>query len=156
MKESRTVQSKGVTQEDLDQLVAAYNSHADRARAATLQWHRHLLTVAAGAVAVLAAFSPDPSSALGRWFLVGSWFFLGLGIVIGGWTTGHEAKAHFRNVNAVADLFDEIARTGSVPRGRYRTVEEPIWYPYARTTMLIALALAVLFLVAFSIDRVVT
>lgn len=130
----------------LEHLTLLQQKHLDAEGA----WLRQLLALAAGGLALLAGLSP-PATGIGRYFLAGTWVFLGTGILAGAAATYAEADRAAR----LADRFREelqrsLAEPEHPPMCAIVAASPSKIYSWAKPVMLTALPGAVACLVTYA------
>jgi len=135
-----------ISRHHVEQLNALY------ARANELQsaWLRQLLTLAAGALAVLVGLDP-PATGIGKWFLAMTWLTLGAGILSGALATAQEAALAKARADALRAELLRSDLEASPPQPRVAKL--PRLYVWSRATMLGSLLLSVVCLVAYAVLR---
>lgn len=117
-------------------------------------WYRQLLTLASGGLALLAGFGPSIPIGIGKYFLAGTWIFLGSGIVSGAAATYLQVDVAKRLARRYRDVLQKNLAESGQP-----TVTEPIVanpsniLSWSKTVMLTSLLLAVCCLVIYSVLR---
>lgn len=138
---------------DLKQLDDLYAQWQDKEN----EWYQRLLTLAAGAVTLLALFPPasdDPQQATqADHLLAATWVLLGAGLLSGGAATYLRVKIAQNRLRAfreqlVNNAGTEASRELVFPKPPPKTL---LW---SRNVMVISLLLAVVCLVAYSVLRV--
>ena len=115
-------------------------------------WYRHILTLACGGLALLSGLTPKVPPGVGQYFLAGTWFFLGLGIIAGGAATYLEVDS----ANKLAAEFQNQLQKSleeDIPLSRMPLVVSTPnkIFSLAKPVMVIPLMLAVVCLVCASI-----
>ncbi|MDP3926192.1 MAG: hypothetical protein U1E02_19905 [Hydrogenophaga sp.] len=118
------------------------------------EWLRQLLTLASGGLALLAGLGPSIPSGIGKYFLAGTWLFLGLGIVAGAAATFLQTH----QANAKADLYQQsllkhLQEHGTLGIAEFAAKPAPRALRFSRHAMVTSLLLAVCCLVTYSILR---
>lgn len=115
-------------------------------------WYRQMLTLASGGLAILAGFGPAVPQGMGRYFLVGTWVFLGVGICAG-------AAATYLEVNRAKNLAEQfrLQLQQSLQSGTGLSPNVPIvarphrFFSWSEPVMVSSLLLAVVCLVSYSV-----
>jgi hypothetical protein len=140
-KQRVTMKENGNTQ----QLITLRNQTAEL----ELAWLRHLLTLAAGALSVLAALAPE-AEGVQRLCLSATWVCLALGLLSGAGAT----YLHVHRAQRLADAFrEELLEAIRQSREMQSTlvVQPAKILVHAKKGMVIFLLLAVCFLAAFAV-----
>ena len=123
-------------------------------------WCQHLLTLATGALTLLAIFQSDLSGGLPQspqiaWLLGTTWFFLGMGIVSGFAATYRQVNLAQRQAMA---LWKELGKSldNREPGDAIMSPSQPKILRPSKTVMVWSLLLAVVSLVTYSILRALT
>ena len=120
-----------------------------------MNWYRHLLTLAAGALVVLGSLvSDNPAPGMIRYLLAATWLFLGLGILSGAATTYIEVD----NADALDKAYaEEIKKSMKGIEAKYIISAFPNRFlEFCRWAMLISLSLAVICLTGYSVMATLT
>jgi len=130
------------------QLVSLNKEHAE----VQSVWYRQLLTLAAGGFALLAGLGPTVPSGIGKYFLAGTWVFLGVGIISGAGATYLQVS----RAKKLAENFQEELRhniqTHGEPTVNTIVVANPSKiFLLSKTLMVVSLLLAVCCLVVYSV-----
>ncbi|MEO1750693.1 hypothetical protein [Thiofaba sp. EF100] len=131
-------------------LLQQLNDLHARARELETAWLRQLLTLAAGALAVLVGLAP-PATGIGKWFLAAAWLSLGAAICSGALAIGQQAVLEKARANAFQEELMRSLDEGRSPRPVVSTL--PPLYRIARSTMLVSLLASVAFLVVYAVLR---
>ena len=125
-----------------------------RQKQADLQanWDRQAVTLASGALALLAGLGPPTPAGFEKYFLAATWVFLGLGIVSG-------AAATYLHVSAAKNLANKFHEQllNSIQNDRELSPNVPIVahphkvFSWSKPLMVISLLLAVCNLVAYAV-----
>ena len=134
----------------LQQFAALHKEQAELQAA----WYRHLLTLASGGLAFLAGIGPAIPIGIGKYFLAGTWIFLGVGIVSG-------AAATYLQVDLAAKLakrfqaeLQQNLREHGQPVVTSLVVANPSkLFSWSRIVMIFSLLFAVCCLVIYSVLR---
>lgn len=132
----------------LKQFVSLKNDEADIQNA----WYRHLLTPSAGGLAVLSGLNPEIPAGIGKYFLAGTWIFLGLGIIAGASATYlavDSAKKLAQNYKD--ELQNNIEIYGKATVNKIVVANPAKIFSVSRIVMIISLLLAVCCLVTYSV-----
>ena len=112
-------------------------------------WTRQILTLAAGALALLAGLGPDvPAEGYARYFLATTWVCLGFGIVAGAAAT--YLAAHLAGQEAEDALLEAVLRTDTPPSPRkvFEWTNRLLWL--CMPLMVVSLLAAVICLTAYA------
>ena len=114
-----------------------------------MNWYRHLLTLAVGALVLLGSLVSDtPAPGMVRYLLAATWFFLGLGILSGAATTYIEV---YRAGALDKNYAEEISKRMEGIKTKHIVSAEPNRFLEAcKWVMLISLLLAVICLTSYS------
>ena len=117
---------------------------------ADITWIRQILTLAAGAFALLVGLGLDvPPEGSARYFLAATWVCLGLGVVAGGAAT--YLGAHFAEQDAVDAFFEARLKTDTPPSPS-RTFEwTTTLLSLCKPLMVVSLLAAVIFLATYAV-----
>jgi hypothetical protein len=132
----------------LQKLVSLHKEQADLESA----WYRQLLTLASGGLALLVGLGPSVPTGIGKFFLAGTWVFLGLGIVLG-------AAATYLDVDRATKLKNQYGaelQKSILEHGRAVVTSIVVASPsklllWSKVAMVVCLLLAVSCLVTFSV-----
>ena len=114
------------------------------------QWFRHMLTLAVGALAVLAALEPTvPAEGFARYFLATTWSCLGLGIFTGGAATFLEVDRAWGVAEALRDEVVSSVREARPLRPVVRGKTNG-WLELCKKLMVVALGIAAVCLAVFA------
>ena len=130
------------------QLIELRQKQAD----AQATWERQVVTVASGALALLAGLGPPTPTGVGKYFLAATWVFLGLGIVFG-------AAATYLHVSAAKNLANKFQEQllNSIQNEKDLSPNVPIVahpnkiYSLSKPVMVVSLLLAVCCLVTYAV-----
>lgn len=133
---------------NIEQLIDLRQQEADL----QANWHRHILTLASGALALLAGLGPPTSTGIEKYFLACTWVFLGIGIIAG-------AAATYVHVSSAKNLADDFQKQllRSIRENRSLSPNVPIvanprgFYSLSKPVMVGSLLLAVRSLVTYSV-----
>lgn len=113
-------------------------------------WLRQILTLAAGALALLAGLGPDvPPEGLGKYLLVTTWAGLGLGIVLGAAATYIETDRATRSAAAFGEYLVRLLEQEPTPP--FMSVPVNKLYVVCKPLMVISLLVSVCSLTFFAI-----
>lgn len=124
----------------------------DKRDALQAVWFRQLLTLAAGGLALLVGLGPPVSSGIERYFLAGTWVFLGLGVLSGSAATYLEVS---RANNLEAAFRSRLVK--SLDQGRALSPSDLIsagphrFFSWSQSFMVVSLLLAVCCLVSYAV-----
>ena len=120
-----------------------------------MNWYRHLLTLAAGALVLLGSLVSDtPAPGMVRYLLTATWFFLGIGILSGAGTTYIEVdRAGKLDKNYAEEL---IKRIHGIKTEDIISADPNKLLDACKWVMLISLFLAVVCLTGYSMMATLT
>ena len=134
----------------MDEKWEKYNDLQRKSFEADITWIRQVLTLAAGAFALLVGLGLDaPPEGSARYFLAATWVCLGLGVVAGAAAT--YLDAHFAGQDAVDAFFEARLKTDTPPSPP-RTFEwTTTLLSLCKPLMVVSLLAAVIFLATYAV-----
>lgn len=134
--------------EELKQLAALQ----DKYLALKASWVQHLLSLAVGALAVLAGLNPTASAGIQQVLLACTWGCLGLGIVFGAMATFVQVRELRSRIMRFREEIERCIQEGRASIDKPVTSKPSKVFSFATPVMVVSLLLAVACLVAFSIS----
>ena len=134
----------------MEQRIKQYAELITKGHEVEVTWLRQVLTLAVGALALLAGLGPDvPSDGLGKYLLATTWAGLGLGIVAGAAATYVEVN---RATTAAIRFGEHLLRIiENQPSSPLISLPPNRLYVICKPVMLISLLVAVVCLTAYAI-----
>lgn len=131
-------------------------SAAEVAGATEVSWYRHILTLSAGALALLAGFPPEEQvPKLSLTFLISAWVLLGLGIILGAIATYTEVYRRNYLARRLWLLWQDHIHEHSIPEELLEEKTVPLYLRLSKVWMLVVLSIALICFVAYAITRVI-
>lgn len=129
-----------------------YADLVNRGHRAEVAWFRHVLTLAAGALALLVGLGPEnPPNGPARWLLAATWACLGLGIILGAAATYVEVDWARSSARAYGE---QISRElNNKPTKQLVSVPTNRVFALCKPLMILTLLAAVGCLTAYSMIR---
>ncbi len=126
-------------------------AHVNEAIKLETEWYRHMLSLAAGALALLAGLSPAvPAAAVGRYLLAATWVFLGAGILAGAGATYYGARRVRLRSRDLAKRIDAHVEEGK-PLTELVVHKKPVILKLCRPVTWLTLLTAVVCLVGYAV-----
>jgi len=125
-----------------------------RQKQADLQanWDRQAVTLASGALALLAGLGPPAPAGFEKYFLAATWVFLGIGIVAGAAATYLHVSAAKNLANKFHEQLLNSIRMESPLSSNVRIVAQPSRiFSWSEPVMVVSLLLAVCNLVTYAV-----
>lgn len=115
-------------------------------------WYRQLLTLASGGLALLAGIGPEVPVGIGKYFLAGTWVFLGVGIVSGGAATYLQADLATKLTERFREeLLHNLRENGQPTVTSLVSANPAKIFSWSKSVMVVSLLLAVCCLVTYAV-----